>query len=337
MNDFLLHLLGVRTEGPASVVDWGLEMQPVISRGWLVLVLAVLAVVAVLSYRRRGVDLSPRRRNGLLTLRLLSMLLLIGILLRPGLGLTVEGLVRQSLILLFDESASMSLRDPRVDPADQSRAALAQGRLPASGGLGQAPRPDGGPAPSRLELVSAILTNRDLALIERISRGFDVKPVGFAGELIALSIAAEPTNASSMAAPGNPSRGSSKITGAGLATALRAQGRQTAPGTALRELAERERDRATAGVVLFTDGIRNAGGDPRETAARLRVNGWAVHWWAPAQCRRGIYSGRPDRARGGFRQGRSFGGGSNPQSRAGGADRSGDAEPGRPKGRMNAK
>ncbi|MBL9138428.1 MAG: VWA domain-containing protein [Verrucomicrobiales bacterium] len=277
MNDLLLKLLGVRTDGSASVVDWGLEVQPVVGRGWLILVVAALVCVAYLSYRRRDVELTSRRRRWLLGLRWAAMILLVGILLRPGLGLTVEGLVRQSLILLFDQSASMTLRDPRVDPADQSRAALAQGRLPAAGGLGQAPRPEGGQPPSRLELVSAILTNRELALVEQLSRSFDIKPVGFAGDLIPLPLSLAPTNAAGLSMASDSGKAGSRMTGSAMAPALRAQGRQTAPGTALRELAERERGRAMAGVVLFTDGIRNAGGDPRAAASRLREAGWAVH------------------------------------------------------------
>lgn len=279
MNDLLLRLLGVRTDGSASVMDWGLEIQPVVGRGLLVLVVVALGAVAYVSYRRRDVELTPFRRHWLLGLRCAALVLLAGVLLRPGLGLTVEGLVRQSLILLFDQSASMTLRDPRVDPADQSRAAMAQGRLAATGGLAQAPRPEAGPPPSRLELVSAILTNRELALVEQLSRSFDLKPVGFAGELLPVSLAQGPAPSASEASAvdGAKATPGARLSGAAVAQALRAQGRQTAPGTALRELGDRERGRAMAGVVLFTDGIRNAGGDPREAAARLRDAGWSVH------------------------------------------------------------
>ncbi len=275
MNDTLLQWLGARGGATGRVVGIGLELQPALSWGWMLGLVALSVVVAVLSYRRRDVTLSPRRRAVLLLLRLLALAGLCAVLLRPGLALQVEGLVRQGVVLLFDQSASLALRDPRTEAADRVRAAIATGQASASAGLDQrVSEPAPATPPTRLELLQAALTNRELALVDRLQREFDLRIAGFSDAVSSLAVAS--TNTPSAATNrGVPS--ATRWSAAALSESLRAEGRQSAPGTALRELAERERGRSLAAVVLFTDGIRNAGSEPLEAVARLRENGPALH------------------------------------------------------------
>lgn len=269
MNNLLLRLLGVSPDDVGSVVGLELDIQPALG-GWLVGALVVASVlVAFWSYRRRDVELTRGQRGVLLALRLFALLGIAGILLRPGVGLVVEGLVRQTLLLLVDESASLNLRDPRTDTADQVRAAIAAGRLPPGSRLTATVPPGPAGALSRLELLQAVLTNRELAIVDRLAKTFDLRAVGFAGELLSLEGATDlgSTNSESATA----------AAGVRLASRLRADGRVTALGTALREVLDREQGRPLGGVIAFTDGIRNAGADPREAANLLREAGVTLH------------------------------------------------------------
>ncbi len=274
MSTTLLRLLGAPSGEAGTVLSTRFELHPVFG-GWVLLgwLLAALGV-AVWSYRLKAVELAPVRRGILLALRCLSMLAIIGVFLRPTLGLTVDGMVRQVLILLFDESASLTLRDPRTEEADRVRAGIATGRLSATGGLRQtAPAPTD-LAPSRLDLLRGVITNRDLALLDRLGRNFDLRAAAFSGDLTSVVL---PASADSTNAPaGGASAGS--LPAGPLAAALRAEGPRTAPGTALRELLDRERGRPVGGVVVFTDGIRNAGADPRDALGLARDAGIPVHF-----------------------------------------------------------
>jgi hypothetical protein len=268
MNPLLLRLLGVRAGDAGTVVSASLEIHPALSWMGLVLIATAALAIAVLSYRRRDVEITRGRRRVLLALRALALAGVLGVLLRPALSLGIEGLVREVLVLLFDQSASLALRDPRLDRADQVRVAIAHGELNGAAGLNQTLPGGIDLQPTRLELLGAILTNRELALIENLERNFDLKAAGFASELLSLrTVAPAVTNAS-------PAR---QFTGPVLASALRATGRETAIGTAVRQVLDRERERRLGGVVLFTDGIHNAGVDPREAAAVARDAGVALH------------------------------------------------------------
>lgn len=272
MNAFFLRMLGAPAGDAGTVVSTRFELHPVFGGFFFFVLLAASVGVAVWSYWRRDVVMTRFRRGVLLGLRCLAILAIAGVFLRPTLGLTVEGLVRQALILLFDESASLALRDPRTDDADRVRAGIADGRLASAGGLGQAPPGLMEPAPSRLDLLRGVITNQDLALLDRLGKSFDLRAATFAGELGALVLpsVAGSTNGAEASAGALPAMA--------VAAALRAEGSRTAPGSALRELLDRERGRPLGGVVVFTDGIRNAGVDPRDVASLARDAGVPVHF-----------------------------------------------------------
>ncbi|MCC6231456.1 MAG: VWA domain-containing protein [Verrucomicrobiales bacterium] len=283
MNHFLLQLLGVRTDGAGTVVGVGFEFQPALAWGWVLLLLAMAVAAAVLAYRRRDVVLTPRRRAVLLGLRLLALTGLCLVFLRPGLVLTVEGLVRQALVLLFDQSASTTLRDPRTEAPDRVRAAIAAGQVSASGGLNQrVPESTGAPLATRQEVLRHALTNRELALVDRLQRDFDLRVAGFAEGLSPMALGPSAAPAVSATRGGTSNREPASAPGlrwsaSAISEALRAEGRESAPGSALRELADRVRGRSVSSVVLFTDGIRNAGSEPLEAAARLKESGMMLH------------------------------------------------------------
>jgi hypothetical protein len=167
MNHTLLKLLGGKSENGGTVVAAEWEANPALGwAGWIALAAAALFVIFI-SYRRRDVTLGGGRLAVLTALKAIALLIILAILLRPGLALSVEGLVRQTLVFAIDQSASFGLRDPRTAPEDRARAAIALGLIPPTSRIDQgAPSMDGQP-PRRVDLVAGILTNREMALIER--------------------------------------------------------------------------------------------------------------------------------------------------------------------------
>ncbi len=268
MSDLFLKLVGSRSDDGGNVVGMNLEFHPAVGWGVALSLVGMAIAVTWWSYRRWDVELSAGRRTVLMILRIVALMIVAGVLLRPGLGLDIEGLVRQELVLLLDQSASLQLRDPRTDPADRVRAAIAQDRVPVTGGLGQAAPALSMPPPSREDLLRGMLTNRDLALVERLGRSFDLHAMGFAAGLQSLGSPAAPKT--------NQSKASSRELATDVADALHADGRLTALGTALREVLERERGRPLGGILLFTDGIDNAGTQPRQAAELARESGVPV-------------------------------------------------------------
>jgi uncharacterized membrane protein len=279
MTDFWMRLLGVRVGDASRVVGMEWEVRPVMAVGWLVVLVLAAVALAVWSYRRTE-GLSQGRRGLLMGLRVVVLLALVGVFWRPGLALVVEGQVRQSLVLLFDVSASMNLRDPRTEPADQVRAAMLDGRLPVEGGLEQALPVGEFTRPTRTESVQAMLTRPEWDVMGRLGASFDLAAAGFDGDWVALEMPGEAGGETGMAPEdamkGGKVRGSDRWTGSALAGALTSEGWETAPGTAMREVMERFRGRPLAGMVLVTDGIQNAGLDAREAARRAREAGLTV-------------------------------------------------------------
>ena len=88
-------------------------------------------------YRTSPAALKPARKYLLAGLRVLFLVLIIVLLMRPVLALTVEGSIRRLLVMLVDDSASMQIKDPRLDSNDQKRAAIAKNILDPTKGLSQ--------------------------------------------------------------------------------------------------------------------------------------------------------------------------------------------------------
>ncbi len=183
----------------------------------------IVTVAVVWSYRRaagRYALLMAGLRAALVGLILLATL-------GPTVRLDVQHVTRRAVLLLFDDSASMAVRDPRSAAADVRRPGLVQDR-PTS-------------RPSRTELVRAAFYNRRLDLLGRLGRDADVH----------LSTFGRPGGVADLDAVDH-------LTAAGPSTPL---------GDAVGGLLARARGQAVAAVVLVTDGGSNAGGSPLAAAA----------------------------------------------------------------------
>jgi hypothetical protein len=274
MTDLLLKLLGVPAADAVHIAGASLAFRGGLSMGWFVFLVLLVAALMYWLYRASPITLAAWRRHALTVLRVLFVSMVLALLLRPVLAFTVEGTVRRVLVMLLDGSASMQIKDPRLDPADQKRAAIARGLIGAKGGLGQTldrSRAREFEQVSRLELTKAVLKNQQLDLLPRLDREFDLSAFSFGqgvAELSARKVSAE-TNAPADA----DKRAKATVESFDWTDRLEATAPSTAIGDAIREVMTRKRGQPLAGIVLVTDGVNNSGSQPRDAAAAARQEG----------------------------------------------------------------
>jgi hypothetical protein len=274
MTDLLLQLLGVPANDAVRIAGASLAFRGGLSMGWFVFLILGAGGLVYWLYRASPVTLAAWRRHALTALRVLFVALVLALLLRPVLAFTVEGSVRRVLVMLLDGSASMQIKDPRLDAGDQKRAAIAKGLLEATGGLGQTlnrSRAREYEQVSRLDLTKSVLKNEQLDLLPRLDREFDLSAFNFGqgvSEISARKGGAE-TNA-----PGSADK-PAKVTVDSFdwADRLEATAPATAIGDAIREVMNRKRGQPLAGIILATDGVNNSGSQPRDAAALARQEG----------------------------------------------------------------
>lgn len=121
MSSYLgAHLAAIQAGAGESVQEtWRfLELPPL----WvvvLVLVPGALAIAAAAYWRE---SLSPRTRWTLITLRFLSLMLLLAVLFRPVHVRQQQNVIAPEVLLLFDDSGSMSREDAYAGDPDAQEA-----------------------------------------------------------------------------------------------------------------------------------------------------------------------------------------------------------------------
>ena len=252
MTGFLLKLFGARVEDPVDIASASVAFRGTAGIGWVVLLLAVLAVLVYLMYRKSPVHITPARKYTLAALRIAFIALLVGLILRPVLSLSVEGSIRRVLVVLFDSSSSMQIRDTRLDANDRNRAAVAKGAA------------DSANSP-RIEVARQAFKNPTLNLLPQLDREFDLAAFTFGQGVVEISARkAGDTNATQRMATVEQFTWVDRLNATNPATAI---------GDALREVLNRKRGQPIAGVLLVTDGANNSGSQPREAAGLLREEG----------------------------------------------------------------
>ncbi len=288
MIGLLLKLLNVPMDDAGRIAGASIAFRGGLTPGWFVFLAIVAVVLVYWLYRLSPVTVALGRRFLLTGLRALFLVLLLGLLLRPVLAFTVEGSIRRVLVMLFDGSASMQIRDPRLEVDDQKRAALAKDVLDPARGLNQAL--DRGRARdleqvARIDLVRAVFQNERLKLLPRLDQEFELAAYSFGqgtAELAARK-AAGGTNqgggsATAMAtAPGTARPGGRRplasVDQFDWVERLAASAPVTAGGDAIRDVLSRKRGQPLAGIVMVTDGVNNSGSQPRDAALLARQEG----------------------------------------------------------------
>lgn len=205
-----------------------------------ILILAAIGY-AVFIYWREGI-LSLSRRILLGSLRTLSLLIIIFLLLDPVLGFNDTMERHKSLFLLVDVSESMNTHDKRQSQNDLREAAWAMGKIKSS----QASKPLSSKIEtevsnvSRIELAKNML---DLPSFQNLTSEYNINYFCF-GE------------------------GIDSTTQEGMES-IEAKDRITQLGTAITETASRYTGQPIAGMVLLTDGASNEGLDPLSVARQM--------------------------------------------------------------------
>jgi hypothetical protein len=256
MSGFFYRLLGLGTDQPAHIVGTELTLRGGLSLGWAIALAIVLAAWIVWLYRRAPGGASRFRRLLMASLRVLFLATLLAVLLRPVLAFTLEGSVRQSLVVLVDSTGSMKVRDLRSDANDLKRAALASDLLNPKLSLKLTPEVTNQPSlqMTRLEMVQKVFANKRLKLLESLGKDYDLSPFSFGTDVTDLSGKTKDAEAS-------PSAFLSRIDGSRPATAI---------GDSVNGALARKRGQPLAGVLLVTDGQSNSGTPPVDAAAAAR-------------------------------------------------------------------
>ncbi len=266
MTEFLLRIFGVKMENAAHIAGVHVVLRNLSLLGWVIFSALVLGALTWWSYWRDAREtVSPAMRRWLTALRVALFLLLLLIVLRPVFAFTIEGSIRRMLITLVDASASMKIQDPRFDPADLKRAALAKGLLNIRKGLGQeidAKQTAESKLVPRVDLLKGILKNDDLGLLATFAKEYDLNSFTFGQDLAEVGTEAAPSSEK------KPDTDTST-----WVDKLDPKSQTTAIGDAVRELITRKRGQPIAGIFLATDGANNVGTQPLEAARLARAEG----------------------------------------------------------------
>ncbi|MCL2647930.1 MAG: hypothetical protein FWD61_13100 [Phycisphaerales bacterium] len=190
MREVLLRLLGIWSEQAGRIVKVGFSYHGDVPL-WLAILLAIALVAMVIwLYQHTPEALAQWRRIVLTALRSAVLCLIILLLVHPIIAITTAGSIRQSLLILVDNSRSMQIADMRIDPLDARRAALVTGTLDPRKGIDQKPdKPLLAAAPiRRIDLVQESLKTSKLNLLPRLDRDFDLTAYSFDRDVHELAI-----------------------------------------------------------------------------------------------------------------------------------------------------
>lgn len=241
--------LGVPPAGPGEDTAWTFSWTspwPAGLPAWLTLVIVALGLAGVTwVYLQDSRRLSLGRRAALLGLRLSLLALLLGLLTELALSIDRTGL--PVLVVMIDDSASMSLRDRDGTGADGSSPASSGGSTPSGAAV-----PSGGV--ERMQRVRDALLRNGGALPKALAARHKLRFYRF-------SETASPLGRGEYLGAEEIGELLPEI------ESLRAEGDRTRPGPALKKVLDDLRGTPPAAVVVFTDGISSTGDGDRLSGA----------------------------------------------------------------------
>jgi hypothetical protein len=273
MTEFLLKLTGVQRGDAARVSGAEFVFRNSDWLPWAIAAALLMFAGVALSYWKDTRELvGPRKRAILIGARGLLIAVLLLLMLRPVVAFTLESSIRRGLLILLDTSGSMKIQDPRVDPSDLKRAAIARGILDARRGLEQTLDPETASSVKlmpRVDVLRGMLRNPRLNLLGTLEKELDLARFQFGDALSEVGEFTPPKISSAE----RESREHLLKTGVSWLDSLDPKAPATAIGDAVRDLIARKRGQALAGIFLVTDGASNLGSPPLEAAQRARQEG----------------------------------------------------------------
>lgn len=209
---------------------------------WALLICAVgLGIYSWFIYKKETPGTSRKRRIILSALRWGTCFLLFLLILQPRLKLDTQQTARTVLPVLIDVSQSMGIVEKKTSDSYLRDVAEASGM--SSNEASKA---------TRLQLVSSILNNNEINLVEKLSKKYAVRLFVFDQETRQLQVEKE------------------------IITLPEAEGEATGLGPAVRYVEQTLKGLPVSDMIIFTDGIHNKGVSPLEIAANLKEKGIRV-------------------------------------------------------------
>jgi hypothetical protein len=245
----------------ARLMAFELELPPGASAGavelsfrgslpWLLAVglVVALGVLAVVLYLNERGSIGPVRRGLAVLLRVSLVALVLALLMRPVLAFTLSEPRPRGVVVLLDNSQSMTLQDRRLTDADKLRVAIAKGLLPPTTKIEEGSKADADvlkqtPAdPPRAELVRWVLKSPELKLFDRLGKLGPVRPYLFGNDVHG---------------PAESAAGEGKDPLGRLLGSFGAQEDKTAVAEAVLKVLQSKEGELPAAIVLITDGQDN--------------------------------------------------------------------------------
>jgi hypothetical protein len=231
LKHFLEWYLEIPPAGPGQGTQWHLNVRPPWPSWmpqWGVLLLAMAGIVYVAWVYHRDAKSLPRPVCGSLVMLRLSTIAVV-LLFLTELALVIDRTGLPVVVVLIDDSASMGLEDRYPDKvlARQVEQLLKDGRFPE---------------PKRINLLKSLLTRRDGDFLKRLVNRHKIRVYRFS-EAARLIGRGDYLNAEEIDAliP--------------LLRELEADGEQTRPGPAVRQVLDDLRGTPPTAIVILTDGI----------------------------------------------------------------------------------
>ena len=216
---------------------------------------ALLIWLTVHCYRREG-SASPRTKVTLAGIRILVILLVLGILLQPAVVLRISQTLYSTVLVLTDNSRSMSFKDPYSSPKESTN------QKGLSDSLGIAPKELA--QTSRLEIIKHQL-QKSGTVLGSLSKDHPI-------EIISFSTSAPDresyTNVIGSIPRGSITQGTTDANVEKILSSLEGSGYETNLAAAIRDSLDRFQGRRLGAIVMLSDGqpAGNAG-DPDERLA----------------------------------------------------------------------
>jgi hypothetical protein len=234
-------------------------------RAFLFVGLLLALVYGVFWLYRREINTCPRGMRLLLAaVRALVLVVLAAVLLGPALAIAVRQQVRPHVLVMLDESASMSLPDRYLDD---------EAVRPVAAVLGRTPEAIRAEQPRRATIVNDLLTRQDHQFLRQLEDKGNVVMMTFAGKVTArraVRLGVPEAGPDHSPAPNEPATAGSDVLVA-TPDVLTLPAEPAGQGTNLAQ-AIREGLKAVSGdvaaIILFTDGQHTVTHDEVRDAAR---------------------------------------------------------------------
>ncbi len=223
---------------------------------WLaILLMLAIAGMAVGFYFTESMRIGAGRRLALAALRAIVLCSIVFLLCKPVAVRDVKTERARPIVILADNSQSMTQKDPRPALADKVRWAIAKDMLPPDHGIGAPASAEGLPAdrPTREDVIKAIFANKRLDLVARLRQKGPVQPFLFGSRL----------------------RGFADTDEKPWLKSLAGEDQKTLLTDTLSEVLQRDDNDLPAAIVIATDGRDNGSSaqwdDVAREAARLQI------------------------------------------------------------------